>query len=53
MMKVMFYDYVQDSTCQDGFFKCLSGRCLPNDRVCDGYVDCVHSEDEDSCGKVI
>ena len=30
-------------------YKCPESYCIPIHRVCDGYPDCVHGEDEDQC----
>lgn len=35
---------------------CSEGRCLPAKSVqsvrCDHYIDCLHGEDEESCGTI-
>lgn len=33
-------------TCQTDEFACPNDRCIPNQRVCDGYADCANGEDE-------
>ncbi len=36
--------------CLDLYFHChLSGKCIPLSKLCDGYLDCVESEDELLC----
>ena len=34
------------------YFRCLEGRYIPADRLCDDYYDCNYDEDEDkeNCG---
>ena len=40
-----FYVYLPES------FRCLSGNCIANSRVCDGYNDCDDGTDELACGE--
>ena len=35
--------------CQDLYFACALGGCVPWSRVCDGVLDCPHGEDEQQC----
>ena len=30
-------------------YKCPESYCIPFHRVCDGYADCIHGEDEERC----
>lgn len=40
----------QSEICDQGYFSCTSIRqCIPNDRKCNGYVDCVDASDEVNC----
>ncbi len=36
-----------------GAFKCPDSFCLPLHKLCDGQADCLHGEDEASCGNFI
>ena len=36
-------------TCAPGELTCGDGSCVPNQYVCDGYVDCAGGDDEFSC----
>merc|ERR1719507_595727 len=31
------------AVCKKGEFKCFSGRCIPMQQACDGYLDCKES----------
>lgn len=33
--------------CTEDEFQCNDGRCIPNNKVCDGSKDCSDGEDED------
>ncbi|XP_037780910.1 uncharacterized protein LOC119577236 [Penaeus monodon] len=35
--------------CEFGFYRCPSGRCLPEMSVCDRRVDCPDADDESHC----
>ena len=35
--------------CNDLYFSCALGGCVPWSRVCDGVFDCPHGEDEEQC----
>ncbi len=41
--------YPDNCTCNDLYFQCISGGCVPWSRVCDGVSDCPHYEDEHMC----
>ncbi len=38
-----------ECVCNDLYFPCALGGCVPWSRVCDGVRDCPHSEDEQQC----
>lgn len=33
-------------TCRPDEFACPNDRCIPSQRVCDGYEDCTNGDDE-------
>ena len=35
--------------CADDQYKCGSGECIPKNRLCDGYDDCIDISDELNC----
>ncbi|XP_050720484.1 very low-density lipoprotein receptor-like [Eriocheir sinensis] len=37
--------------CYDGYFKCADGVCIPDNLVCDGEVNCITGNDEESCAR--
>ena len=37
--------------CVGGMFKCGDGRCVSQDKICDGKYDCIDAADERDCGK--
>ncbi len=38
-----------ECVCNDLYFSCALGGCVPWSRVCDGVVDCPQGEDEQQC----
>ncbi|CAG5119298.1 unnamed protein product, partial [Candidula unifasciata] len=38
-----------DMTYKKKFFKCPEGRCIPEQKRCDYYMDCQNGEDEKNC----
>ncbi len=38
-----------ESACDDGYFLCSEGRCLPDSLRCDGVDHCVNGDDEAAC----
>ena len=38
------------SSCGSGYFRCMSGQCLPFHARCDGDTDCIDGTDEIDCG---
>ena len=45
MLQIVFIDY----KCHEGYFRCKSGRCIPEARHCDSYPDCPDGDDEKNC----
>ncbi len=41
--------YRENCTCDDLYFHCKLGRCIPWSKVCDGTPDCAREEDEELC----
>ena len=39
----------ENCTCHELYFQCSSGGCIYSSKVCDGYADCMNSEDESFC----
>lgn len=39
--------------CEEGEFKCNDSKCIQEDYVCDGFLDCNDGSDEFNCGKSI
>jgi hypothetical protein len=37
----------KDYICPDHTFQCSYGRCIRNEIVCDGIIDCINGKDED------
>lgn len=37
----------------DTEFRCATGECIQKTRLCDGYDDCEHGDDEEFCGPPI
>ncbi|ELU15687.1 hypothetical protein CAPTEDRAFT_87079, partial [Capitella teleta] len=38
--------YPHNCTCSETHFQCLTGKCIPFEKVCDGISDCNDSSDE-------
>ncbi|ELU03239.1 hypothetical protein CAPTEDRAFT_211180 [Capitella teleta] len=41
--------YPHNCTCSETHFQCLSGACIPFERLCNGIPDCSDSSDEHGC----
>lgn len=35
--------------CKDDEYKCADNTCIPEDKMCDGELDCSQGEDEEDC----
>ena len=53
MMKLLYsHFYFLAVKCPLNSYICLSGNCIPEKRMCDGYADCDDASDEGhQCGK--
>ena len=53
---ILFSNYLSpllgtSSNCNRDEYDCGTGECIPVNRVCDGFVDCMGSADEQNCGE--
>ncbi|XP_032875406.1 complement factor I isoform X5 [Amblyraja radiata] len=46
---VKCYNYPPDKVCTDDEFKCVNGKCIPLENVCNGIDDCADLSDELCC----